>query len=237
MRWIQRDQASKKLQMNQPEVTGIPIQRKLPDQKSGALPANDVRVRYRPTPVSPIRTGGEVIQCCGFGDKLRSFFCCGCDDVTDRGPQQPQPQVPMGRMDGPCAVHSLTCLNWDPNYDADRMNRIQNAQFGALGMRMAGGDKLSALKDRRVMVQFFRTTEPLAFHVMYTDGQGKLRGVYNDTNMLASLLHHPAPVPAFPEGDVGGELVYNIENVVVSDNDRIYIKYVTKDIFTDFYKL
>ena len=242
MRWIQRDQAAQKPKTIHSEVTGIPIQRKLPDQKIGTLPANDVRVCYQPTPVSPI--GGGVVQCRGLGDLLRNF-CCSCDDVPATGLQQPpqqqppqqQPppqQPPMGRMDGPCAVHALTCLNWDPNYKADRMNRIQNARFGALGMRMTGGDKLSALKDRMVMVEFFRTTEPLSFHVMYTDGQGKLRGVYNDTDMLAGMLHYSAPVPAFFERDDGGELIYNMENMVVNDSDRIYIKYVTKNQYMDY---
>lgn len=137
----------------------------------------------------------------------------------------------MGRMDGPCAVHALTCLNWDPNYDADRINRIQNAQFGALGMRMADGDRFTAFLNRKVMVLFFYTWDPVAFHVMYTDGCGHLCGVNNNPVMLRNMLG----VTDIAEGNERGECIYNLENMTVNHHDHIYIKYVTKDLYTAFY--
>lgn len=244
MKRIQRDQAPQKSKIDQPAVTGIPIQRKLPDQKSGALPANDVRVCYQPTPVSP--TGGGVVQCEGLG----SLFCCGCDDVTDTEQQrQPPPPPSRPRNDGDCAVHALFWLKWEPGYTKAKglaMNRIQNAQFGALGTIIKNENELKALLGMKVMVEFFRNTEQVAFHVMYTDGM-YLRGINNDPTTLSSLLS----APVAPSGDVEdvkddnwafktdrkikGEGVFNIEKLTVNPNDLIYIKYVTQDEYLSLY--
>lgn len=239
MRWIQRDQTPQKSKMDQPAVTGIPIQKKLPDQKSGALPSNDVRVRYQPTPVSP--TGGGVIQCCGFGDMLRSFFCCCCDDEDIR--------------DGPCASYALSQLGWDPNYKVNRMNRIQNESFEALGTQMIAGYELSELKDKKVLVEFFNNILPYAFHVMYTDGNGHLRGINNDTFMLNRVLGTPVSTketvfvahretgvstkePAFVADRATGECIFKMDGLTVRNDVDGYvscIKYVTQEEYLSKY--
>lgn len=175
MKRIQREQAPQKSKIDQPAVTGIPIQRKLPDQKIGALPANDVCVRYQPTPDST--TGGGIIQCC-------------YDDVPVTGQQQPE----NPRHDGPCAIYAIYCLGWEPGYtkeNGNNENRIQNDQFGALGTEMEPGYQLSALQDKQVLVEFFKLNEKCAFHVMFTDGNGHLRGTNNDTDMLKRVLGTP----------------------------------------------
>ena len=213
MRWIQRGQAPQKSKTNQPDVTGIPIQRKLPDQKNDALPANDVRVRYQPTPVSPIRTGG-VIQCRGLGEILRSIF-------HRRGNR---------RLDGPCAVHALFCLGWEPGYTEEsgaNENRIQNARFGALGTRVEDNDGLASLQNRRVMVLFFYAGESIAFHVMYTDGRGYLRGVNNDPIMLMNMFNIRLEVE-------GQEVICDMTKMTFHHDDHRYIKYVTQDEYAAF---
>lgn len=230
MKWMQRVQVQKS-KMIQPKVTGIPIQRKLP----GALPANDVRVRYQPTPASQIHTGGGVIQCCG---KLRSFLCCCCDDVPVTGQQQ-QPQVPMGRMDGACAVFALKGLKWEPDYNKDTMNRIQNPTFATYGMPMANGFKLSELNGEQVLVEFFNGILPYAFHVMYTK-DGQLHGKNNDTTMLNMLLGSPIGPDQDPQkiitkaDSVSGEFSFIINSLTVHDHKNISVKYVTKDQYMDY---
>lgn len=245
MRWIQCEQAPQKLKIDQPAVTGIPIQRMLSDQKRGALPANDVRVRYQPTRASQIHTGGGVIQCCGLG----SFLCCCCDDVSDMETpadvstpvvKQTSQAASNRGGDGPCAVRALKRLKWESGYNEKKgseINKIQNSAFKALGIDVTEA-ALNTLKSSKVMVLFFHTDKitgnddenSVAFHVMYTDGKGNLRGTNNSPDILSIFNVSVNDVAAVKED----ELSFKIGDTL-NPNARIEVKYVTQDEYLSLY--
>lgn len=205
MKRIQREQAPQKSKIDQPAVTGIPMQRMLPDQKSGALPSNDVRVRYQPTPVSP--TGGGIIQCC-------------YDNVPVTGQQQPE----NPRHDGGCAIYAIYCLGWEPGYtkkNGNNENRIQNEQFGALGTEMKPGYRLFALRDKQVLVEFFKLDEKCAFHVMFTDGNGHLCGTNNNFDMLERVLGAP-PISGYVDANGCISCIRNMLSCVLGTPNAVY---------------